>query len=394
MTTIDKILKEIAGIGFENYKDVLPKRDVKILKNLSILINRPEYISENQGKLLIKILHENIEHFGNLIHDVSELLKTPLWSKPFREIQHTRKITISQAQTGEKYIDIEFTFTANLKKIIQNLAKEVEGGIINTGTKVYRILLTEKNLMSTMHLLINYNFDISPEILGFYQTMKQWNKKEFEVDFEISSERGNSIKKLIATELGLEDEISDVILADRKIRFQYHFFPNFPKNSLTNIIAARPESRIYIDSKAITLTQVITSLKELHRMPLLVVFNGYNESESIKNLENLEIAMKNSGITENIGIYFRFENNQQGKIFNQIIANNKYNAFLDEHTQVAGIIGGKIPKFFHTTSWKPQSVISFTNNLKHNKTSVYCNDCDLIIYYNEKQPLVTSSNVM
>jgi hypothetical protein len=37
--------------------------------------------------------------------------------------------------------------------------------------------------------------------------------------------------------------------------------------------------------------------------------------------------------------------------------------------------------------WQAQSVVSFTNNFKNNKTSVYCNNIDLIVYYNDKAPL-------
>jgi hypothetical protein len=39
------------------------------------------------------------------------------------------------------------------------------------------------------------------------------------------------------------------------------------------------------------------------------------------------------------------------------------------------------------SEWKPQSVISFTTSFRNNKSSVYCNDVDLIVYYTDRQPL-------
>jgi hypothetical protein len=39
------------------------------------------------------------------------------------------------------------------------------------------------------------------------------------------------------------------------------------------------------------------------------------------------------------------------------------------------------------SSWYPASVISFSTNFKNNKTSIYCDSTDLIIYYTNKQPL-------
>jgi hypothetical protein len=392
MTTIDKILKEIASDGFEKFQNIIPKRDVKILKNLSILINKPDYISENQGKLLLKILGENVAALEFLNLDLPEVLKEPRWLKLFRQTPQIRKIRVFTNDIGEKFIDIEFNFSTSLKKIVQNISQVSEGGVIASSGKCFRLALIEKNVVVVVEAFKHHNFDISPEILEFYHTIKSWTRDDYAKDFEIFSEKSTTEKTKIKEKLQVAGELPYTILADRKIQYQYQFQPDFSYDTLTEKIANRTSSKVYIDSTKVSLTELLNSLKELHRFPLLVVFNGYSDSESLKNLEKLSSALENTTLDNDVGIYFRFENTHHGKLFNQIIADKKYNVFLNNTTQCAGIIGGKIPKFFLTTNWKPEAVISFTNNLKHNKTSVYCNSCDLIIYYNEKEPLAILNN--
>jgi hypothetical protein len=102
----------------------------------------------------------------------------------------------------------------------------------------------------------------------------------------------------------------------------------------------------------------------------------------------LEISLKNCGVANDIGIYFRFDNiSEHNKNFNNLVSQLGYNAQLTDSTLVAGIANNKLPKFLLKSKWYPKSVISFSNNFKANKTSVYCDAVDLIVYYNEKRPL-------
>jgi hypothetical protein len=119
-----------------------------------------------------------------------------------------------------------------------------------------------------------------------------------------------------------------------------------------------------------------------------VIFNGHESKECLQNLKKLEISLKNCGVANDIGIYFRFDNvSDQNKNFNNLVSQLGYNAQLADSTLVAGIANNKLPKFLLKSKWYPKSVISFSNNFKANKTSVYCDAVDLIVYYNEKRPL-------
>jgi hypothetical protein len=101
-----------------------------------------------------------------------------------------------------------------------------------------------------------------------------------------------------------------------------------------------------------------------------------------------EILEKNS-IDTKVGIYFRLENNEYGKKFNQYIAEKQFNKQLNSTTEVVCVQSGKIPKFFMKTDWHPMSVIVIDAKMgfRHGKTGVYANCCDLIIEYCDQPSL-------
>ena len=106
----------------------------------------------------------------------------------------------------------------------------------------------------------------------------------------------------------------------------------------------------------------------------------------------MQKSLEENGIFDNIGIYFRLQNDTTGKDFNNFIKNNQYNKPLDQHTLVAGIQAGKLPKFFlKDCDWAPKSVIVLGTNLRHSKTAVYSTRCDLIISYADKPSIFDNS---
>ena len=123
----------------------------------------------------------------------------------------------------------------------------------------------------------------------------------------------------------------------------------------------------------------------------MLVFSNFSESECLKQIDMLSAVLTKKNLTDDVGIYFRFKNVGKGQDFNQRIAGKKFNKPLDANTKIAGVVNGKIAKFFLKMPWRPNSVISFTNSLRSNKTSVYCNNCDLIVYYTDKLPFVIST---
>jgi hypothetical protein len=384
MITVDTLLIELFCRGIETLSSQIPNRDKKVLISLARQINSGHFLTENQSKLLIKILKEHALNIFEPTSDLHAVIENPVWSSSFRVIEQVRKIWLSAEYDSR--ILIEFTYNKRLRQHITDLSKTIEGQLLSINTKQYSATLTEKNIHQIVETFKNQGFEISPEIMGFYHEISEIRLKQ-STQFNVFNLVNDKLVTAVTTDIGEVSENNLILLNDRRQKFQYSIFQKNPENSLKNSLANRPSTRVWIDSNTRSLDEVVSALYELNRLPVMIVFNGHESKECLQNLKKLEISLKNSNIN-NIGIYFRFDSvSDSNKDFNSSISQLGYNSKLTHQTQVAGIANNKLPKFMLKNGWYPSSVISFSNNFKSNKTSVYCDAVDLIVYYNDKRPL-------
>lgn len=387
MNTVDKFLLNLITNSADKLAE-LPPRDYKVLKSLSKIVNSSIFITENQGNLLIKILKENREKLG---HDISEILDTPIWSRAFRQIDKTKKLYTSVNSSGDHLITIEFAFSSPIRKALSENSKKISGLIQQASGKIYYADLTEKNVVALVELLSKFDFDIEEKIQDFYKIIKSWSEIEVKNQFLLTNITHQNFQKSITADLGIETAIDDNIISDRSMRYQFYHEKSgkIPEN-LLETIAYRKNARVWVDKKEFNLDQVLESLVELKRLPLLVVFDHNDENRCFEDLQNLSKSLKKINVFNQVGIYFRLPNNNVGTQFNKFIAEEQYNSVLDSQTKVVGVQHGKIPKFFLKSDWKPMSVLAIGNSLRQTKTAVYANHCDLIISYTDTQPIIES----
>ena len=394
MTTVDKLLLKIVNHNSPTIEEILAKRDSRVLRSLATSISSNMFITENQSKLLLKILDENCEKFEIFKDEISETIKAPMWSQRFRFIEQVRKFYIGKDLEHEPCLILEFTFSSQIRKILQNLAKNLENLTQRNPGKSYEAELTEHNIVVLFEALNKLNFDIDETIKTHYETIKSWSKTDFSNQFLITSMTNQNFLKHITADLGVETSVESLIINDRSKRYQY-FLKNDEnakndEKSLISIIANRPHTRVWIDKTTYSLIKVLDTLVELKRLPLLIVFDSRDEQKNQKNLNLLSDALEICGLDNDVGIYFRLPNTDSGVKFNQLIGEKKYNSPLDNKTQIVGVQSGKIPKFFLSNTWRPMSVIVLDNvmGMRHGKTAIYANCCDLILEYSDTAPIV------
>ena len=384
MITVDTLLIELFRQGIETLNSQIPTRDKKVLISLARQINSGHFLTENQAKLLVKIFKENIDHIFDPLSESLAAIETPTWSHAFRVLEQVRKIFLAKEHEGR--ILIEFTYSKRLRQQITDLNKNIEGQMLSINNRQYSVPLTERNLHQVVTVFKPQGFSIDSLVMKFYKEISEIYEKssnQFDV-FNLSNEK---IINLINQDTGGISEDNLILLNDRRLKYQYSIFPKNPENSLKNSLANRPSSRVWINSSTTSLNDIVTALQELNRLPVLFIFNGHDSKECLQNLKKVTISLKNCDL-DNVGIYFRFDSaGDSNKDFNASISQLGYNIKLDKQTQVAGIANNKLPKFMLKNGWYPSSVISFSNNFKSNKTSVYCDAVDLIVYYNDKRPL-------
>ena len=390
MITIDYLLKHV----YQNIKIIdklIPSKDRKILTSLANQLDQGNFLTENQAKLLVKILTENIDHIL-LIDDTSqEVISNNQWTYEFRVIQQVRKIYLSNSIPPN--IRIEFTYDKRIKTKLTGLNSSLEGNLIANGPRHYAVAFSEKNIHTLIDEFKNDGFEIDEKIMNFYHEISEILKNN-KSPFYVFSLENENLKKTIEDDVGPITLDNLLLLHDRKFRYQYTVTEKITEKNLKNSIAQRSSTKTFINSQHYNLEEVLASLKDLHRLPLLIVFDGHDAKIDQKMLNLLSDAMLKNGIDNQTGIYFRFGQGTDGESFNKIIKDLKYNQPLTEVTTVAGIANNKIPKFMVKTGWKPKTVISFIPGFKNNKSSVYFSDVDLIIYYGDKKPLAGEIDVI
>ena len=397
MITVDNLLLQIVNFTSPTIEEQIQSKDSRVLRSLATSVISHVFITENQSNLLLKILRENqkkLKFFGD---EIATVLASPQWSRDFRQVEQVRKMYISKNEDNEPGIQIEFTYNSEIRKILQNLTKKVENLKNLYPGKMFTADLTEQNIVCLVEALESLKFDIVDSIRNHYTTIKSWSKLNFDHQFLLTSITNQNFHKAITADLGIETPLDQSIINDRSVRYQYLTeTAKNPGETLVEYVANRPNTRLWVDKAQHSLTAILESLVYLKRIPVMVVFDNTTESKSLENLELLSNALKNVGIFDDVGIYFRLQNTDVGRKFNQLIAANSYNSKLDSTTKIAGVQGGKIPKFFLTNTWRPMSVIAIDTRmgLRHGKTSVYTNCCDLIIEHSGEASILEDRKII
>lgn len=393
MMTVDKLLLKITSHTTPPVEEYMSTKDARLAHSLTSAVKSSNFITENQANLLVKLLTNYSKHILVIDQDTETLLSTPTWSKSFRVVEQVRRIYLHPAETGENVIFVEFTFSSVIRKILNNISKNIQGGVHTVSNKLSAVDLTEKNIVVLLDGLKSQKFEIDQKIQDFYKIMKKWDLKEECSQLFFGENLYPSIQNSLLQECNSTAPNIDNLILDRSLRYQF-FVKKTEKISenLEDFIVNRTHSKLWIDSTAHSLENLFASLKSLNRLPALIVFDSWATENCLANLKNLTNSLEKNEIFDHVGIYFRLANEASGKEFNALIGEKKYNTKLDNNTIIAGVQTGKLPKFFlKDCSWEPKSVIVLGNNLRHSKTAVYSNRCDLIISYSDKPSIFETS---
>ena len=389
MLTIDNILLKIEEHSIDKLNSSVPVKDRRILKNLVRMIQMPSFITESQGRLLIKILQENMEALHFIGSELIPSLKNPSWTKSFKTVDVIRQVSISKNSSGNSFIDIDCSFNKEIKKSLVTLIRNIEGATFTIiSGKRTSLLLTEKNLYNVVKELDKHHFDKSEQVIKLYNDICSLDVSGTKDSFSVYKTSNIKLKNKLIKNIGAIDSTNMLLLEDRKIEFQYNVTGNLDDSTLANKIAKRTNNKIFINSSEYTLLEVAQAIRQLRKLPALCIFDEYDPGASVKNLKTVKTVVDVVDPAINVGVYFRFNNAGDGEQFNKLISEYGFNKQLDSNNRVSVIANGKIPKFFLKSDWYPKTVISFSNQFRNNKTSVYCNSCDLIVYYTSSKPMI------
>ena len=152
----------------------LNDRDYRILFSFNRQIKAGSFLTENQAKLFLKILKENIINLA-LNDSELELIENPKWSKPFKINQYIRKIYIHP--TMKEYFVVEFSYSKRIKNKLYELIKNNDEFIKDSPGRFF-LTLNEKNLFSVIRTFKSEHFEIEDQLKEFYNEIIKIKQKK------------------------------------------------------------------------------------------------------------------------------------------------------------------------------------------------------------------------
>ena len=363
--------------------------DQGILVSISRQVGKDVGLTDRQHALLIEKIKNYQEHFETFTE--TDLLKTRL---PLRQIDRTKSVTVidngnisgphDYYKGKSKWIKVRFPFSKKLIISIEELAqKHKEYYYHKKGTHEHFFRLKENIIFEIVNCLINKNFDIDKDLLNLYEEIKLviQQKEDYIPAFEKGKYKNltSSALELIKYELGNLDNLDPVIVQDRRFRFGcLKTDITLKGNTLTERIANRNSTKIFIKKSQQSIDSVVGSLLDLKRFPVLVILN---ESNAVDELHEFYKAVCNFISPEEQIVLFR-EDSVDDYNVNNFISDHKLNNWLDKNIKVVYINNKKLPKLLLKDLWHPMSCFVFKSHIG-NRHREYQNSFDLNIDYGD-----------
>ena len=383
---LDRDKKLIIDIAKKVYKGyALTDRQYEVVKR--ILINR--YASQFKARNI------DIQNSANQLR------------KPIRVLDRTRYIRIEDGSdyldpiwagyTPKKVVVVRFPFNMILTKLIQDTRKLFPDLI----TRFYNQRLKDKYLFPFNERVI-YKLigrfkgrmtEVDPILLNIYNKIDVMQKNPDNHIPGIYKNKFSNISQQVTekyTKLFGEPNTENLFkFWDRRDhmgikKVDEQDLQESCKNLtvLSKKIIKRTQPFINIDTTKWQLEQVVETLLELDRFPLLVVL-PHNDFKSLELLREIHSLLKNVVASEDVSVMHRRKNlTDSGKDYNDYIHEQKINNALANNTKIVYITNKKVPKPLVKSDWRPSTVICMDDSRSYTKVDSFIHEFDLVFQIN------------
>lgn len=382
LTTLEDLVKDICNPinGFS--KEKLNARDRSILYSMASQLRKALALTENQAKLAVKIIRDNMEIYES-IEGLRAFLDEPKFKYPFRSVDLGRRIFLVDPET----IGIRFPFNVSFSKMLDKIPSKK---IFDTSVKAHTFKLNEDNIYKIIETFDGQGFEIDTQLYEWYQEivkikeeMEQYVPSAILNDNQIVINNCGKIAETYFNENRKGSLASDAILCKR---MNLHF-----SEPLRNHIAAsdmnpylkkivfhnKPHNYVQRNEKFTdqTLAEII---KQIDSYPIL--FFATETANFLDEFASLNAALNEVGIAnEDMSVLFRSDTNTA---FNQYVKDNSLNNLYGDNTKVV-VLKYKIPKFLYKLNFQPSMIISNSLLYVHYSAQKLLENHPFVLYYTE-----------
>ena len=387
--TAEDLIEIISGMTQGKFVFEIQNTDRNLMFSLGKQCLRQIPFTDRQYELAKrKILDYKDQFEANGIDGVEEKMNN--LRQPLRSIDRSKTISLVE-QNDQTMIAVRFPFAKNMIKYIEILNSIHKNKGYDKANKTHFITPTEKNIYRLIGNFQKANFEIDESLQEQYGKLLEMkeNKNEYvpgvyglqlknlhsrAFDYAISSIGQPSIENLALYKdrqdiLGI-DYFDEDDLAHSVSKLQ----------PLTKKIINRSKQNILVNSSKYTVDNVVESVLELHRFPLLVIIP--DNDDSTECLQDVYECFKGIVLDESCTVMFRKDNkNQIDRSFNTFVKQKNLNNSLAKNSKIVYISNNKIPKPLLISDWRPSAVLMYGSTRTNMKLDAYVSECDLVIHY-------------
>lgn len=398
--TCEECLSLLTGIvipkpSFPKEQDfglIIKREDASILKSIAKQLSKGIAMTDRQYVLVKNKLVNHRQEFKKKNIDLDSCIDNLLM--PLREIDRSHWLKILTYK-DEDWLAIRFPFS---KKIIDRITELQKLQTIPLSQKppykdhTHYFAFTPKNIFSLMQIAKKFDtkFTVHREIKEIYEEL---------LDYDLNSEQyvpgvyENNLSNLpeqackyLIKDIGKCNSKTLCLYYDRRHLYGLKHFDiqkvNLSmesKSALTKKIIKRDNATVVIPSQTYRLKEIIDSVFELKRLPMLLVIDS---KKAFEQLETTYEILKNYFNPNEISVLFRVDD--KSNPFNKYIWKNKLNNPVAKHTKVVYINYNKLPKPLLKADFIPKMVLSYGGKgLNFNNVTQYIQQFDLQTVYED-----------
>lgn len=376
ITNIEDCLEYLAGLRQSNVKFVIDKSDHTIITSIARQVFKGTALTDRQLALMQSKLQIYREQFTNLDWDFDFAVENV--RQPLRHIDRTKYI-----KRIDDKIEIRFPFRKTEIMLVQEVAYNAEGYHHEKGSHKHRFVYNEVNTFKLLNKFINKDFEIDQELLDVYNEIKEIYNNPNEYLSGISNMQlvniDAKLQSIIQKELGELTPETVTKFIDRKFRYGFDIVDDIKQTTLSEKIAARKTKTYHSQPSKELSTNILSSIWELDRFPMLVILDANNAEDQLYEMANYYRDILEP---EQQSVLFRLEDKNAG--FNQLVKDRKLNNWVDKSTKIVYISTNKLPKIIVNNEWKPITTFTYSSRYDRSIEHYVSFNCDLIVYREEE----------
>ena len=375
----------------QNFK--LHEDNANIMFSIAKQVFRGTALTAKQYSLVKKLLVEYyVDQFCAHeidLHEAVEKLRYPL-----RKIDSSHWIKI-QEMKGDTMIAMRFPFSKKIIKHVEELKnKNDKDYFYEKHTHFFPI--KEKYIWKIVNIANKFQdakFDIEPKILELYKQLEVFEANPNDhipgiYNFKIKNYPQSGLD-ICLDELGEPNYRNLFQYYDRRKFYALNYFDEAAvqqsiadQSELTKKIVYRKESLVCVNSKTWPLEEVLKSIEEMNRYPLLVLINPKDSYGEVTKVQNL---VRNYIDNKQVSVLFRLDSKTGNEAiqFNQYVKGQGLNNSVDKNTKIVYISNNKIPKPLMKSGFRPKGILTIGSKKIANNIDSYVSAHDLVMQYDD-----------